>query len=216
MNEKFDEILEAVWTAAENHKFSIDEIKKKCEVEFSNQDLEEIEKQGLIINKPDKILFSDKGKQLASKIIRRHRLAEVLMASILKLKSDEMEKIACKVEHYLIPEVEESICILLGHPELCPDGKPIPKGKCCKKGLKQVYTSVTSLSELDPGDKGKITYIKPGTHSNLHQLISFGLNPGVIVKLHRKTPAFCVKFENTELAIDEEIAKNIFVLKVQE
>jgi len=56
--------------------------------------------------------------------------------------------------------------------------------------------------------------MKPGSHSNLHKLISFGLNPGVIVKLHRKKPAFCIKFENTELAIDEQIAANIFVWKV--
>ena len=216
MNERFDEILEAVWTTAENNIFSITEIRKRCEVDFTDQDLAELEKQDLIVRNSDKILFSSKGKEEASNIIRRHRLAEVLMTSILKLKSDEMERIACKVEHYLLPEVEESICTLLGHPELCPDGKPIPKGRCCHCGLKQVNTSVVSLTELKPGEKGTITYIKPGSHSNLHQLISFGLNPGVVVHVHRKNPAFCIKFENTELAIDEEIASNIFVWKIQE
>ena len=215
MNERFDEILEAVWTAAEYNIFSTEGIRKRCEIDFTDQDLDELENQDLIVKNSNKILFSGKGKGVASNIIRRHRLAEVLMTSILKLKSDEMEKIACQVEHYLVPEVEESICTLLGHPELCPDGKPIPKGRCCHDGLKQINTSVISLTDLNPGEKGKITYIKPGSHSNLHQLISFGLNPGVVVKLHRKNPAFCIKFENTELAIDEEIASNIFVWRVQ-
>jgi DtxR family transcriptional regulator, Mn-dependent transcriptional regulator len=96
------------------------------------------------------------------------------------------------VEHYLVPEVEEFICIFLGYPELCPDGKPIPKGKCYHDGLKQVNTRVTSLTELQPGEKGKITYIKSGSHSNLRQLIPFGLNLGVVVRLHRKNPAFCI------------------------
>ncbi|MBF0468786.1 MAG: metal-dependent transcriptional regulator [Desulfamplus sp.] len=214
IKERHDEILEAMWTAEENKKFSIDEIKKRCAVEFTDQDLTELESLDLIVRNKNKILFSNKGKELAENIMRRHRLAEVLMTSILKLKNSEMERVACQVEHYLVPEVEESICTLLGHPEICPDGKPIPKGKCCHCGLKQVTNTVVSLTELKPGEQGKITYIKPGNHSNLHQLISFGLNPGVVVTLHRKKPAFCIKYENTELAIDEKIAENIFVWKI--
>ncbi|MBF0229329.1 MAG: metal-dependent transcriptional regulator [Desulfamplus sp.] len=214
LKEKHDEILEAMWTAEENKKFSIDEIKKRCAIEFVDEDLAELESMDLIVRNKNMILFSSKGKKLAENIMRRHRLAEVLMSSILKLKNSEMERVACQVEHYLVPEVEESICTLLGHPEICPDGKPIPKGRCCHNGLKEVANTVVSLSELKPGEQGKITYIKPGNHSNLHQLISFGLNPGVVVKLHRKQPAFCIKYENTELAIDEKIAENIFVWKI--
>ena len=214
MNEKFEEILEAVWAAGENNRYSIDAIRKRCAIEFTDQDLLDLEQEGMIVQNDGKVLFSNEGKNLAEGIIRRHRLAEVLVTSILKMKSVEMEKIACQVEHCLLPEVEESICTLLGHPELCPDGKPIPKGKCCDRGLKVVNNTVVSLAELKPGEKGKITYIKPGSHSNLHQLISFGLNPGVMVTVHRKSPAFCIKFENTELALDEEIVKNIFVWRL--
>jgi DtxR family transcriptional regulator, Mn-dependent transcriptional regulator len=214
INEKHDEILEAIWTSSENKKFTIADIKRKCEVEFSQEDIDQLEKEGLIVTNADKILFSSAGEQKARNIMRRHRLAESLTSSILKLKNEEMEKVACKVEHYLQPEVEEAICTLLGHPEFCPDGKPIPKGRCCHKGLRKVNNAVVSLTDLKPGETGKITYVKPGSHSNLHQLISFGLNPGALVTLHRKSPVFCVKFENTELAIDESIAKNIFVWKI--
>ena len=141
--------------------------------------------------------------------------AEMLVSSILKLKNSAMEEVACKVEHRLEPEVEESICTLLGHPEVCPDGKPIPKGRCCEKKLSVINQIVTSLGELKPSESGKITYIKPGSQSNLHQLISFGLQPGVVVTVHRTNPAFCIKFENTELALDQKIAKNIFVCKIE-
>ena len=214
MNEKFEEILEAIWGASENNRYSIDSIRKRCAIEFTDQDLHDLEQEGMIVLNDEKVLFSNEGKNLAEGIIRRHRLAEVLVTSILKMKSAEMEKIACQVEHCLLPEVEESICTLLGHPEICPDGKPIPKGRCCDRGLKVVNNTVVSLAELKPGEKGKITYIRPGSHSNLHQLISFGLNPGVMVTVHRKSPAFCIKFENTELALDEEIVKNIFVWRL--
>jgi DtxR family transcriptional regulator, Mn-dependent transcriptional regulator len=92
MNKRSDEILEAIWTASENKKFSKDDIPKRCEVDFTDQDLDQLEHQELIVKNENKCLFSGNGKKMASNIIRRHRLAEVLMTSILKLKSDEMER----------------------------------------------------------------------------------------------------------------------------
>ncbi len=215
INERQEEILEAIWGAGENRNFSVDAIRKRCVIDFSLEDLKELENKGLIVSSDDKIVFSVEGKKIAEAIMRRHRLAEVLVSSILKLKSADMEEVACKVEHSLVPEVEEAICTLLGHPEICPDGKPIPKGKCCEKRLREISNTVVSLNKLKPSEKGKITYIRPGNHSNLHQLMSIGLQPGIIVSVHRIKPAFCIKFDNTELALDEVIAKNIFVWKIE-
>lgn len=214
LSEKQEEIIEAIWCAAEDRNYAVEAIRKRCVVDCTEADLSELEKQDLIVRAGEKVLFSSKGKLLAEALMRRHRLAEVLVSSILRLKDSAMEEVACEVEHSLAHEVEESICTLLGHPEVCPDGKPIPKGRCCKKKLKVTGSTVVSLSELRPSEKGKITYIKPGTHSNLHQLISLGLQPGITVTVHRKSPAFCIKYENTELALDEEIANNIFVWKI--
>ncbi|MBU0995976.1 MAG: metal-dependent transcriptional regulator [Proteobacteria bacterium] len=211
LTEKQEEILEAIWVAGEYKDFSVEGIKKRCAVDFSEDDLYILRNKSLIISSVDMIMFSGEGKKIAEAIIRRHRLAEVLVSSILKMKSADMEEVACKVEHSLVPEVEEAICTLLGHPEICPDGKPIPKGKCCVKRLKEISNTVVSLISLKPGEKGKITYIRPGNHSNLHQLMSLGLHPGILVTVHRTSPAFCIKFDNTELAMDELIAKNIFV-----
>lgn len=215
LTETQEEIMEAIWCAGETKDYSVAAVKERCTVEFTENDLEKIEAAGMVVFSSGKTMFSEQGKKLAEAIIRRHRLAEVLVTSILKLKSADMEEVACKVEHSLVPEVEQAICTLLGHPEMCPDGKPIPQGKCCKKRLKIVDNTVISLNNLKPSEKGKITYIKPESHSNLHHLISIGLHPGIVVTVHRNSPAFCIKFGNTELAIDEEIAKNIFVWKIE-
>lgn len=214
LNEKHEEILESIWSVGDRQNNSIEAVRKRSSVDFTDADLEELERQELIIRDGDRISLANKGKAIAEIIIRRHRLAEILVSSILKLKQSDMEEMACKVEHSLLPEVEESICTLLGHPEFCPDGKRIPRGRCCSGKLKAIDSSVVSLKELAPGESGKITYIKPGSHSNFHQLISFGLHPGVVVTVHRKNPAFCIKFENTELALDENVAANIFVWKL--
>lgn len=213
LSEKLVEIMEAVWCAAEKNLNTSEAIQKNCTIEFDEADIEELEQRGLITKSDDTIVFTDKGKTEAEGIMRRHRLAEVLVSSILKLKKADMEAVACQVEHALLPEVEASICTLLGHPELCPDGRPIPRGNCCRKLQKTVSTIVVSLAELKAGESGRITYIKPENHANLHQLLSFGLQPGVTVTVHRKTPALCIMFENTELALDSDIARNIFVWK---
>lgn len=212
-NERHEEILEAVWVADEKNKKSVMAVQDNCTIRFNGQDLSELRQNGLIDLQNDEIRFTGEGRKQAEAIIRRHRLAEVLVTSILKVKKSDMDQIACEVEHSLQEQVEESICTLLGHPEVCPDGKPIPPGSCCRSHSREIVNTVTSLVELIPGEKGRITYIKPGSHSNLHQLLSFGLSPGVIVAVHRTSPAFCIKFENTELALDPEIAKNIFVWK---
>ncbi len=214
-NERQDEVLEAIWMAAEKKEYTSEAIKKNCTIDLLDSDFIDLEKIGFLIKSGDKILFSKDGKSLAEQLIRRHRLAEVLVHTILKLKNAQMEEIACKVEHTLLPEIEESICTLLGHPEWAPDGTPIPPGKCCGEKLRTVSSVVTALSELKPGENAKLMYIRPSSHSQLHQLLSFGLNPGVTVDVHQTSPAFCIKFENTELALDKDTASNIFVLKTK-
>jgi len=213
LSDKLVEIMEAIWCAAEKNLCTRDAIQENCTVVFDETDIDNLEQRGLISKSGDTIVFTEPGNTEAEGIMRRHRLAEVLVSSVLKLKKAEMEAVACQVEHALQPEVETSICTLLGHPELCPDGRPIPRGACCRKLQKTVNTTVVSLAELEAGESGRITYIKPENHANLHQLLSFGLQPGVTVTVHRKTPALCILFENTELALDRDIARNIFVWK---
>lgn len=214
LNEKQEEILESIWSVGDRQENTIESVRKRSSVDFTDADLDDLEQQKLIVRDGNRVSLANKGKAIAEIIIRRHRLAEILVSSILKLKQSDMEDIACKVEHSLLPEVEESICTLLGHPEFCPDGKRIPRGRCCSGKRRFIDSSVVSLQELAPGESGKITYIKPDNHSGFHQLISFGLHPGVVVTVHRKNPAFCIKFENTELAIDANVAANIYVWKL--
>jgi DtxR family Mn-dependent transcriptional regulator len=213
LNERLEEILEAMWVAREKKQSSLQAVRDNCSIKFSDSEVADLERSRMVQLSGEEIHFTHEGEKLGELIIRRHRLAEVLVTSILKVKKTKMDEIACQVEHSLQEEVEESICTLLGHPEMCPDGKPIPPGACCRNHSKEVQNTVTSLIELAPGEQGRITYIKPGSHSNLHQLLSFGLSPGVTVTVHRTSPAFCVRFENTELALDPEIVRNIFVWK---
>jgi len=215
LSERLEEIIESVWTAEENNHFTKEEIKKKCIIPFTDDDLEYLEKENMIKQKDNHITFTKRGRKLAETIVRRHRIAEVLVSSILKLKTSDMERVACELEHSLMPEVEEAICTLLGHPEFCPDGNPIPQGKCCKKRINVIHKTVISLSQLRDGESGKIAYIKPESHATLEHLMSLGFSPGIIITVEQTRPVFCLKYENTELAIDRDIVNTIFVWKIE-
>ena len=76
--------------------------------------------------------FTERGRQRAEEIIRRHRLAERLFTETLHIESEaEIEQQACKFEHILSPKATERICTFLEHPRTCPHGSPIPEGECC-------------------------------------------------------------------------------------
>ena len=76
--------------------------------------------------------FTERGRQRASEIIRRHRLAERLFTETLHIESEaEIEQQACTFEHILSAQATERICTFLQHPRTCPHGSPIPEGECC-------------------------------------------------------------------------------------
>ncbi len=214
MKKGLEEILEAVWKADEQGNSSLEAIKEICEDEVLEADLLVLEKRKLITREANKIVLTYEGRNEAKSVVRRHRLAETLFATILNLDAEKREEIACEVEHTLLPEVEEAICTLLGHPTVCPDGKPISPGPCCSSKRTLASTVIVNLKDLSPGEKGRIAYIKPKEHGRLHRLTSFGLIPGIVIELHQKSPAFCIRYEGTELALNKDVAEDIFVAKI--
>jgi DtxR family Mn-dependent transcriptional regulator len=92
--------------------------------------LKKLEKEGLVIYKVRRgIELTDKGRKIARRIIRAHRLTEVLMKETLK--TELREETVCGMEHHMDEEFMDALCTLLKHPTKCPHGRPIPKGKCC-------------------------------------------------------------------------------------
>ncbi len=206
-----EEILEAIWTCHEQNDRSLESIRKECQITITSDTLNKLEGDGVLALDKDLVLLTKEGKELATGVIRRHRLAERLLADILQMKDENLETIACEFEHSIIPEVTESICILLGHPKECPHGLPIPMGRCCKEAKQVVDEVLVSLDRLEAGEVGRVAYVRPKTHSRLHSLLSFGISPGASIRVHQKVPAYVVKLDQTELAIEKDVVKDIYV-----
>ena len=207
-----EEILELIWTI-EEEKGEVERnlLLKKLDPSAAEQNLNRLRHEGRIKINNSVVELTKKGREEARTIIRRHRLAERLLHDVLDIKEEAMDSSACMFEHILDEEVTTSICTLLGHPVSCPHGKAIPPGDCCEKAGKEIKPVVMPLSELRSGDKAKISYIVTKYHERLDRLSSMGLLPGVQVKLHQRQPTYVIQMGETQIAIDDNIARDIYV-----
>ena len=211
-----EEMLEFIWTQREEGKNSIScllNIEEVAEAHGNIDTLRRMENDGIVRIEGDNITLTDKGEKLAEASIRRHRLAERLLSEVLEIEQGLLEKNACSFEHSLSPLVTDSICTLLGHPPTCPHGLPIPRGECCRKFRIDVKPFVQQLKDMSVGESGRIVFMMSISHSRLDKLGSLGIVPGSIVRLHQKKPSFVIEMGETMLAIDEDIAKEIYVRK---
>ena len=96
--------------------------------------LKKMEKEGLVDYRArEGVALTKKGRRLATRIIRNHRIAELLLKEILDVDIDDgtHEDMVCAIEHHISDEMADAVCKKLDHPRICPHGKSIPKGKCC-------------------------------------------------------------------------------------
>ena len=204
-----DEHLEQLWYMKEKEEDSIGVLKNILEAGYDADIIDELVSEDMVkIEDDNKITLTEKGQDYARQLIRAHRLAERLLYDVL---GGDFESGACEFEHIVTPELVDSICILLGHPKLCPHGMPIPQGQCCKNSSRTAQSSVIPLTELDIGQSARVAYINSKSDQQLHKIDNLRIRPGVVVTLHQRYPAYVVECEGSNIAMDEEIVANICV-----
>jgi DtxR family Mn-dependent transcriptional regulator len=90
--------------------------------------------------------LTDEGREIATSIVRRHRLAERLLVDVIGLEWEKVHKEADRWEHAISADVEEKLVQLLGDPATCPHGNPIPGSAHKVEGPASV-----PLTQLQPG-----------------------------------------------------------------
>ena len=209
--DRVEELLELIWTEREAGSVERSTVLAKLEDPDAEGVLHELERRGLVRAMGDRVEFLPHGEELAAQVIRRHRLAEVLLKQVLEVDERAAESTACRFEHMLDRDVTDRVCTFLGHPPVCPHGKRIPRGRCCDMYSPTVRPLVFPLSDLGLGQSAKIIYISPRSHARLDRLSSLGVVPGCTLRLHQRRPSFVVDIGETTLAIDPEISREIYV-----
>ena len=211
-----DEYMETLWYLAEEDRLTTDDLQNWVEATFDEEIVAHLQEEKLIAVQGKKIELTPAGHEKAKQIVRCHRLAERLLADVLGMKPKEIEQGACEFEHILAPEIADSICTLLGHPSECPHGLKIPEGNCCRQASDTLGSAIVPLSRVRTGDRVKVCYVNTKSNTRMHKLSHFGIVPGSYIRVHQQAPSFVIQQDNTQIALEEDIANEIFVFYPEE
>ena len=92
-----------------------------------SQTVARMERDGLVRVAGDRHLeLTEKGRNLAVSVMRKHRLAERLLLDVIGLPWEEVHAEACRWEHVMSEDVERRLVQVLDNPTVSPFGNPIP------------------------------------------------------------------------------------------
>jgi DtxR family Mn-dependent transcriptional regulator len=167
-------------------------------------------KKLILYEKSKGFKLTEKGKQVAISIIRKHRLWEVFLVEKLKFGWDEVHEIAEQLEHIQSEELINRLDQFLGHPKADPHGDPIPNSN-------GVFAKSKSrlLSEMKENNQGKFTGVTDHSASFLSYLDKVGLTLGDSIKIK-----FVEAFDNSytlqlkgknELTVSNKVANSLLI-----
>ncbi|MHB9024289.1 MAG: metal-dependent transcriptional regulator [Armatimonadota bacterium] len=166
------------------------------------------EEQGLLTySRNTGVQLTDRGRQCAAVLRRRHRLAECLLTDLLAIPWERAHEIACRFEHVIDDEVEGYLAVALDHPDTCPHGNPIT----------EIPTPpLVPLTTLDSGSAGRLRRVVDETDPFLSYLHELRLQPGTRVTVCERAPfdgPLTVEIEGVRHALSREMADHLLVEK---
>jgi DtxR family Mn-dependent transcriptional regulator len=212
--EQIEEILEHLWTLREQRSPARPDAAGGSFRFDPAVAITEAQRRNWVATGRDGLGLTVDGEHRAAGIIRRHRLAERLLFDVIHLDTETMEVGACELEHshILSEEATDRVCAFLGHPPTCPHDRPIPRGRCCERFSHDVRPLVTPLSQSAIGQSCRVVFIASRSHRRLDRLAAFGVVPGAMLRLHQRLPTFMIQIGGTDIALESEVAADIFVV----
>ncbi|WJV50721.1 metal-dependent transcriptional regulator [Streptomyces flavofungini] len=158
-----------------------------------SQTVARMARDGLLRVAADRHLeLTEEGRRTATRVMRKHRLAECLLVDVIGLQWEEAHAEACRWEHVMSEAVERRVVRLLRHPTQSPYGNPIPgldelgEERAAGPGPDE---SVVSLSDLEPGPEGTravVRRIRESVQTDpqvMDALGRAGVRPGAVVSV---------------------------------
>ncbi|MGZ4597938.1 MAG: metal-dependent transcriptional regulator, partial [Actinomycetes bacterium] len=188
-----------------------------------SQTVARMERDGLVTVEGDRHLeLTDEGNRLATRVMRKHRLAERLLTDVIGLDWELVHAEACRWEHVMSETVERRLVELLGHPTESPYGNPIPG----LHELGELSGDAADGAELEPLD----TVVAPSGETRvmvrriseelqkdeivMGALRRVGALPDTAVTVARGAEGVLIGSGGETAEIDSELAAHLFVTRV--
>lgn len=185
-----------------------------------SQTVARMERDGLVSVHPDRhLVLSEKGMTLATRVMRRHRLAERLLTDVIGLDWHLVHEEACRWEHVISTDVERRLVAILDHPVKSPYGNPIPALQ--ELGIDAVAepflagTELLSLRLAD-GRAHEVVVVRMSEHlqndpTTLGALERAGAVPGVPVRAVMAGRNLLIGDGAAEVMVPGHTAEHLFV-----
>jgi DtxR family Mn-dependent transcriptional regulator len=155
------------------------------------------------------VVLTDAGREIALKVIRRHRLIELYLVRELGYELREVHAEAERLEHAVSDHFVEALARKLGDPELDPHGDPIPTAE----GV-IVEIEMRPLSEMERGVEARIARLMTSDPQMLQHMLDRGLALNTVVKVVQRDPfdgPITVKVDGKQRVIGHQVAENVLV-----
>jgi DtxR family transcriptional regulator, Mn-dependent transcriptional regulator len=143
--------------------------------------LDRLVEDGYVRREGRRLFLTDSGRELAEKVVRKHRLAERLLVDVIGLEWHKVHREAGRWEHVISDDVEARLVELLGDPATCPHGNPIPGA-----GAAAPPVPTRPLAEVGDGERVRLVRISEEVETNLGSLTMLdqgGFIPGAVARV---------------------------------
>jgi DtxR family Mn-dependent transcriptional regulator len=187
-----------------------------------SQTIARMERDGLVVVSGDRHLeLTHDGRSKATHVMRKHRLAERLLADVIGLDWAYVHDEACRWEHVMSEQVERRLLEMLDHPTESPYGNPIPGldelgDSPAGRFLDGVVNLVQVLAENPEGVTRPVRRLAEPVQFEpelLQQLQDAGVTPGGVATVTAAGAYVLVKVEGHDdgLELPTEVAQHIYV-----
>ena len=144
-------------------------------------------------------------------VMRKHRLAELLLTDVIGLEWEHVHVEACRWEHVISDAVEKRLIELLDNPTTCPHGNPIPglSGQITQPSLIPLSAAAAQ------GSRGRIERISEKLQVDVEQmrfLREHGLRPGVTAAFSLGAEGVTAAVDGAQVPIPGTTAEQIYVI----
>lgn len=164
-----------------------------------------MEKHGLVSLSSDRHLeLTGEGRTLAIEVMRKHRLAELLLANIIGLEWHLVHEEACRWEHVMSEQVERKILELVQEVEKSPFGNPIPGlehlGRGPSTAMNEQVVPLIELLNVDV-EVARIAEPLQSYPDALAHLAAAEVIPGAIVRASQASDRVEVRTQNGQNSV---------------
>jgi DtxR family Mn-dependent transcriptional regulator len=157
--------------------------------------------------------LTEKGKKIALKVLRKHRLIESFLVSVFKYPIAEVNEEACRIEHVISDRLADAMESTLGYPKSDPHGHPIPSNE----GIVS-ESDFLSLAEAPLGKPVLVSQVNDQDSDKLQYLTDISIVPGARICVLEAAPfdgPLSLDVEGKTTVLAYAIAQNVGVIPVK-